>query len=162
MGQIKEKILRVYFENPEKEFTIREISSLTKVPRATVHKKLKELKQEKYFEDELFFKIKKSNYYIEQIFSVGLIDYIVENLNPTCIILFGSFRKGEYDKNSDIDIFVESFIKKDLDLKKFENKLGHKIDLFVETSLNKLNSNLFNNVVNGIKLYGSFKLKWEI
>lgn len=158
MGQVKEEILGVYFENPGKEFTIREISSLAKVPRATVHKKLKELKQEKYFEDKLFFKVKKCNYYIEQIFSVGLINYLVKNLNPSCIILFGSFRKGESDKNSDIDIFVESSIKKEINLSGFEKKLKHKIDLFVKSNISNLQENLFNNVVNGIKLYGSLSV----
>ena len=50
-------------------------------------------------------------------------------------------------------------IKKNVNLKKFEKKLGHKIQLFVESDINKLHSNLFNNVVNGIKLFGSFKIK---
>lgn len=160
MGQnVENKILKVYFENPEKEFTVREVSSLTKVPRATVHKKILELKKENYFNDELFFKIKKTNFYIEEIFSSGLIRFLINELNPSLVILFGSFRKGESDKNSDIDLFVESSVKKNLDLTKFERKLKHKIDLFIEFDLNKVNSNLLNNVVNGIKLYGSFKVK---
>jgi predicted nucleotidyltransferase len=83
----------------------------------------------------------------------------LKTLNPSCIILFGSIRKGESDKTSDIDIFVESSVKKSLDLSKFEKKIGHKIDLFIESDLKNLNSNLFNNVINGIKLYGSFKIK---
>lgn len=153
------KILKVYFENPEKEFTVREISKLTQIPRATVHNKIKEIKTKDYFKDELFFKIKKSNFYIEELFSSGVIRFLIDELSPSFIILFGSFRKGESDKESDIDLFVESSINKNLDLGKFEKKLGHKIDLFVEKNLEKLNPGLFNNVVNGIKLYGSFKIK---
>ncbi|PIO00888.1 hypothetical protein COT60_03380 [Candidatus Pacearchaeota archaeon CG09_land_8_20_14_0_10_30_9] len=160
MGQEdREKILRIYFENPGKEFTVREASSLTKIPKSTVHKILIEIKKGIYFSDELYFKNLKTNYYTNQLFSSGLIRFLIDNLNPSLIILFGSFRKGESDKDSDMDVFVESQIKKEIDLKKFEKKIGHKIDLFVETSLEKLNSNLFNNVVNGIKLYGSFKIK---
>jgi len=160
MGQEdREKILRIYFENPGKEFTVREASSLTKIPKSTVHKILIEIKKGIYFSDELYFKNLKTNYYTNQLFSSGLIGFLIDNLNPSLIILFGSFRKGESDKDSDMDVFVESQIKKEIDLKKFEKKIGHKIDLFVETSLEKLNSNLFNNVVNGIKLYGSFKIK---
>ena len=155
----REKILRIYFENPGKEFTVREASSLTKIPKSTVHKILIEIKKGIYFSDELYFKNLKTNYYTNQLFSSGLIRFLIDNLNPSLIILFGSFRKGESDKDSDMDVFVESQIKKEIDLKKFEKKIGHKIDLFVETSLEKLNSNLFNNVVNGIKLYGSFKIK---
>jgi len=160
MGQEdREKILRIYFENPGKEFTVREASSLTKIPKSTVYKILIEIKKGIYFSDELYFKNLKTNYYTNQLFSSGLIRFLIDNLNPSLIILFGSFRKGESDKDSDMDVFVESQIKKEIDLKKFEKKIGHKIDLFVETSLEKLNSNLFNNVVNGIKLYGSFKIK---
>lgn len=159
MGQKENKILEVFYENPGKNFTIREISSLTKIPRATVHKKVKELREEDFFKDELYFRIKKTNYYVEKLFSCGVVDFLIKELNPSVIILFGGFRKGESDKDSDFDLFVESSSKKNLDLKKFEKKLGHKIDLFVEASLNKLNLNLFNNVVNGIKIYGSFKLK---
>ncbi|MBU2527510.1 MAG: nucleotidyltransferase domain-containing protein [Bacteroidetes bacterium] len=160
MGQETEKrILRVYFENPGKDFTIREISNLTKIPRATVHKKLKEIKNSEYFKDELYFKIKKANYYIEKILSSGFIRFIIDELNPSLIILYGSFRKGESNKESDIDLFIESPVKKNIDFKKYEKKIGHKIDLFVELSINNLNDNLFNNVVNGIKLYGSFKVK---
>ncbi len=153
------KILRVYFENPGKKFTVREIFGLTKIPRATVHKKITEIKDKDYFKDELFFKVKKTNYYIEEMFSSGLIRFLINELNPSLIILFGSFRKGESEKGSDIDLFIESSVKKEINLRKFEKKISHKIDLFVETNINKLNNNLFNSVVNGIKLYGSFKIK---
>jgi predicted nucleotidyltransferase len=105
------------------------------------------------------FRIKKINYYVEEIVKVGLIKYLVEELNPSCIILFGSFRKGDSVKESDIDLFVESSIKKDLNLKKFESKLGHKVDLFVENKISNIQENLFNNLINGIKLYGNLKIK---
>lgn len=160
MGQTnKEKILRVYFENPGEDFSVRRICSLTGIPRSTVHKKVTEIKSENYFKDDLFFKTIKIHYYIKELFFSGLIHFLIETLNPSLIILFGSFRKGESDSESDIDLFVESPIKKELNLKKFEKKIGHSIDLFVEKNLEKLNANLFNNVVNGIKLYGSFKIK---
>ena len=52
------------------------------------------------------------NYFMEEIVKSGLVDYLIENLNPSCIILFGSIRKGDSVGESDIDIFVESFVKK--------------------------------------------------
>jgi Fic family protein len=62
MGQNnKEKILNVYFENTGKSFTVRELSNLTKIPRATMQNKLVELKKQKLIdknnlvlENELF------------------------------------------------------------------------------------------------------------
>jgi predicted nucleotidyltransferase len=161
----KTRILEEFYENPNKEFTIRELSKSTKIPKSTIQRELKILKnkglitKENKVDNNLLFKIKKINFYIEKIVSVGLIDYLIEKLNPTCIILFGSIRKGESNNESDIDLFVETPIKKTINLNKFEKKLKHAIQLFTESNINRLPENLFNNVTNGIKLYGSFKIK---
>ena len=166
MGQAnEEKVLEVFFEHPDKSFTVREIAKLAAIPRATAHKLIKKLKKESFItkdnraENNLLFTTKKINFYIEKIVSSGLIDELVGRLNPSCIILFGSVRKGDSAKESDIDIFIETPIKKEISLNKFEKKLRHKVQLFVESDINRLQSNLYNNVVNGIKLYGSFKIK---
>lgn len=166
MGQeIKEKILEVFYETPEKELSIREISKKSKIPKSTVQKYLQILKKEKLIDknnigmQNLYFKIKKINYFVEKLVLCGFIEEIIKKMNPSCIIVFGSVRKGEYVKESDIDLFIESHVKKNIELSKFEKKLKHKIQIFVETDINKLNKNLFNNVVNGIKIFGSFKIK---
>lgn len=166
MGQNnKEKILETFFEYPEKEFTVRELSKLTRIPRSTVHKLLIELKKNNLItknnkaQDSLYFKAKKTNYFIEKIILSKLIEEIIDKLSPSCIILFGSIRKGESIKDSDIDLFIETSIKKEISLKKYEKILKHKIQIHIETDINNLQPNLFNNVVNGIKLFGSFKIK---
>lgn len=159
------KILGLFYEYPNRKFTVREISRLARIPRATTHKILLGLKKQKLVtkdniaQNSLFFKNKKINFFIEKIIESGLIDEIINRINPSCIILFGSIRKGESVKESDIDIFVESHVKKELNLKKFEKKIGHKIQLFAEPSINKMQKNLFNNIINGIKLYGAFSIK---
>jgi len=163
--KIEEEILEQFYEYPRKKFTVRELSNLIRVPRATVHKKLIDLKnkglisKENEIEDSLLFRTKKINYYIERIVESGVVDEIINKLNPSCVILFGSIRKGDSVKESDIDLFVESFVKKKINLGKFERRMGHKIQLFVESDIKKLQDNLFNNVINGIKLFGSFKVK---
>ena len=165
MGQIEDKIMGVFYENPNKKFSVRQIVKLTNIPRSTAHKYLVELKKfglvtkENISSENLFFKVKKINYYTERIVNSGLINELIKNFNPSFIILFGSIRKGDSTKESDIDIFVESNIKKDINLKLYEKKLKHKIQLFVENNINNLQPNLFNNVANGIKIYGSFKIK---
>ncbi len=162
---IENKIMEVFYEFPEKSFTVRELSSLTKIPRATLHKKVILLKnrgvitKDNHAKDTLLFKTKKINYFIEKIVASGLVEKIIEDLNPSCIILFGSIRKGDSIKESDIDLFVESPKKEDMNFSIFEKRLGHPIQLFVESNINDLNQELLNNVVNGIKLFGSFKIK---
>lgn len=166
MEQIKtNQILELFYENPNQRFTIREISKITKIPRATAHRIIRSLKKqglmnkENFANENLLFKTKKINFFIERIVSSGLIEKLINKFNPSCIILFGSIRKGESIKESDIDLFIESQIKREANLSKFEKKLRHKIQLFVESDINKLQKNLFNNVINGVKLYGSLNLK---
>lgn len=160
-----DKILELFYEYPRKKFTVREISKITKLPKSTVQNYLKELKKEKIIEqnqasDSKIFKQKKINFFIEKIISSGLIDYLEKELTPSCIILFGSFRKGESEIDSDIDIFIETHKeKKKKKLENFEKILKHNIQLFIEEDINALQPHLFNNIVNGIKLSGSFKIK---
>jgi len=166
MGQnTEERILEVFYENPSRAFTVRKIEKMTNLPRSTVHKYLTQLKKQRLITKEnissenLLFKIKKTNFFIEKILESGIVYEIIEKMNPSCIILFGSIRKGESNKESDIDLFIESPIKKEVSLLKYEKKLKHPIQLLTETDMNNIHSDLYNNIVNGIKLYGSFKIK---
>jgi len=59
---------------------------------------------------------------------------------------------------SDIDLFVQAK-ERSINLLKFERKLKHKLNLYFEEDLNKMSSELFNNIINGIKLSGYLKLK---
>jgi len=159
-----DRLLEVFYENPSRQFTVRELASKTRMPKSTVNNYLVQLRKEKLLskknqaiESDLF-KAKKTFYFIEKMIRSGLIDSIEHDINPSCIILFGSFRKGESDKDSDIDIFVES-TKKAIDLSRFEKKLKHMIQLFIEKDINNLPERLCNNVMNGIKLKGFFRIR---
>ena len=164
-SEILDRLLELFYEHPGKKFTVRDIAGKTRVPRATAHeylnalKKLNLITKDNMAESSLMFKTKKTNYFIERMISSGLISEIISQMNPSCIILFGSIRKGESVQESDIDIFVESSLKKQIELRKFEKALNHNIQLFVENDINSLQPNLFNNVINGIKIYGSIKIK---
>ena len=168
MGQMDknmDKILEVFFEFPGKKFTIRGMAKMAKLPKSTVQNYMANLKnmemitKDNQASNTRFFKIRKINYYIEKIYASGLIERLNEIYAPSCIILFGSFRKGDSVKESDMDIFVETTVKKEPDLSDFEEKLKHKVQIFKETDINKLPPRLFNNVINGIKLEGFFKIK---
>ena len=168
MGQINQKwdkILELIFEYSNQKFTIREISKKTKIPSSSVQRYIQELKNEGVLIKEGrantndYFKLKKTFFIIDKMHRLGLINYLVKELNPSVIIVFGSIRKGEYERDSDIDLFIESSVEKEIDLKKYEKLLNHKIQIFIENDINNLHSNLFNSIINGIKLFGSFKIK---
>ena len=165
MDENMDKILELFFEFPNEQFTIRHIARKTKIPKSTVHKYLKKLKsmnlitKDNYASNTRYFKIKKINYFIEKIYASGLIEHLKNFYVPSCIILFGSFRKGDSVASSDIDIFLETTKMKETDLAKFEKKLKHKIQIFKEKSMGDLKSRrLWNNIVNGIKLEGFLKV----
>lgn len=159
------KILELFYEYPRESYTVREIAKRTKIPKSTVQKYLDFLKKKNFVDknnlagNSLSFKTKKINYFVEKIVNSGLIEYLEQELHPDSIILFGSFRKGESEKESDIDLFIESHHQKDIKLRKFEKKIKHKIDLHIHKDIYDLPEDLFPNVINGIKLSGFIEIK---
>jgi len=165
ISQKWDRILKLLFEYSNDKFSVREISKKTKIPSSSVQRYLTKLKKQGFILKENmanitpYFKLKKTFFVIDKMFKIGLIDFLNKELNPSVVVLFGSIRKGEYEKASDIDIFVESSIKKTVDFGIYEKKLGHKIQLFIEGDVNNLHLNLRSNVINGIKLAGYLKIK---
>ncbi len=165
INQKWDKILESIFEYPNREFTIREISKITKIPTSNIQRYLKELREKEIINtnNQLIInnynKFLKSYFMINKLYENKLIDYINNTFVPSLIIIFGSVRKGEYDFESDIDIFIESTKNIKVDLSNFEKKLNHKIQLFIYKDIKELPNNLLNNVINGIKLTGYIKIK---
>ena len=168
----KLKIMELFFEEPTRAFQIREIARITKIAHTSTKNYLEKLREESFVkkikgniynsyianQENRILKIYKQQNLILKLYKSELIDYLEDNLHPKCIVLFGSARKGEYTKTSDIDIFVQTS-EKPLNLMKFEKILKHKINLFFEEDINKLSNELFNNIINGIILSGYLKIK---
>lgn len=173
-----DKVLELFIKEPEREFHVREIAKILKKSPTTISKYLKDYEKKKILSSVrklnhlLFqansespnFKQLKLNYNLDLLHESGFIDYLTEEFNePKAIVLFGSFAKAEDNKNSDIDLLIVSSKKEEVNLEKFEKKLGHKIQLFVhsEGELEKLkvkNKELFNNWINGIVVHGYFEV----
>ena len=171
-------ILNLFIKNPEKEYHIREVARILKKSPTTISKNLNELSRQKILIKEkisnhYYFKANAENkeykrlkleYNLKKIKESGVIEFLEEKLNyPEAIILFGSWRKSENNKESDLDILVITSNKKELNLNKFEKKLNTKIQLFLfaEKDIERLkskNKELLNNMINGITLYGF----WEV
>jgi len=167
----REKVLEVFYEFPAKGFTVREISKLAKIPRATVHKILVGLKKEGMVDGDgrasgsRLFLSRKVGYFVDKIVASGLVDFLVEEFGPSTIVLFGSVSKGSSVKESDVDIFVSTYVEDkmkvemSLDMSKFERKIGHKIDLHLYDNIKDVNEDLRGNIANGIKLEGYLDVK---
>src|SRR3989338_3113379 len=108
-----DKILWLLFEHPGKKFTIRQIASKTGIPPSSVQRYVKEVRKEGLVASDnraassQYAKFIKTAFMIDKLFQSGLIEYLDKKLSPSAVIVFGSARKGEYDSESDIDLFVE-------------------------------------------------------
>ncbi len=166
-------ILKLFLEEPTREFNVREIARILKIAPATASSKLKTLEKKgllkvrkerlldlyKANSEEEFYKDLKIFYNIRKLKESGLIKELNRfYLKPT-IIFFGSGSKGEDTLDSDLDLLVISEKTKDfLDKKIFEEKLNRKIQLFIVRDVNGLrNKHLVNNILNGITLQGGIK-----
>lgn len=170
----KNKILKIFFENPAEEFHVRELAKLLKIAPTTATKYADLLTRQKILEkrreinlilyranmESNSYRINKTFYNINKIIGSGLVSFIEEKFNhPEAISLFGSYAKGENTKKSDIDLFILSESKRELNLTEFEKTLKCRIQFFTFNrksfeEMKEKNKELLNNILNGHVLYG--------
>ncbi len=170
MGQ--NRILRQFFEQPAKGFQIRGLARSLRMPKTTVgyhvnallKKGLVVKDREGVFpsfranESSEKYRLAKRQEFLETLMDSGLMDYIEGETRPACVVLFGSFAKGEYASGSDIELFVQA-AERPLDLRKYERALGHPLHLLFETDLARMSDQLVNSIANGVKLSGFLKVR---
>ena len=164
---IKTVIKEYFFLNPTAKLRVREIERTLKVPLPSVIRYCKELEKEGimktikignvvfYTSDRTNTKylLEKKFYNIKQIYSSHILDYLKETLSNPIVIIFGSYAKGEDTETSDIDIYIKTLSKKNINLESFEKFLKRKIQIFIYSDINKIpNKHLANNIINGITL----------
>lgn len=99
------------------------------------------------------YKDYKKIYNLLELQNSNLIPFLKDTLMPKCIILFGSYQRGEDLEESDIDLFVE-YKEEKLDLSKFAKKLNRKIQLHFKENFKDYPKELKNNIINGMVLEG--------
>lgn len=105
---------------------------------------------------KLFVELSRA-YWLQEFEKAGLVDYLEDQYVSPLIILFGSFSKAEIKKESDIDLAVFSVSNKAVDLKRFEEELGRKIQLFAFRRKEDVkNKELLNNILCGFVVSGSW------
>ena len=174
----KKKIIEVLFKYPEREFSLSDLARGAGVAKANIGRILTEFQESglitieklskiwriKANQTNLLFIRSKMVYNLGFIYKSGLVEFLLDYFkNPKAIILFGSFRKGEDISNSDIDIAIESdepefktIVLRELS--EFEKIIGRKIQLHLFNRKN-IDINLFNNIANGIVLWGFLEVK---
>jgi len=170
---INTDILKISFEEPSKEFNVREVARILKISPATASKELKSLAKMNFLKErkERIFILYRANlesddyrdlktyYNVRKLKESGFVDALNNfYLKPT-IVLFGSASNGIDTETSDFDLVIISEKTDMIDVKKFEEKINRKIQLLVVRDIKDLkNEHLINNVLNGLVIQG--KIRW--
>jgi len=164
------KILRVFFDEPNKKFQLRELVRLTDISLPSVKNHVESLLKEgllnvinegiyKSYKSSFSkeYKVLKINDLLIRLEESGFIKELEDTFTPNCIVLYGSTVEGTDDERGDVDIFIQSK-KKDFKLTRYEELLKRKISLLFEPNIEKIDNNLKNSLANGIVLSGFLKV----
>lgn len=174
--ETKLNILAPFFEDPHKEFTIRELARIIHVNHTTVRQYLAKLVTEGILQKKKgqvypvynviisrrYLNL-KLHYNLEKLRESDIIEHLEKSFDFPVIVLFGSYAKAQDAKDSDIDICVISNIKKELSLHSFQ-KILHKpvqLHLFLKKefeTMKKKSPELVNSIANGIVLSGELEI----
>ena len=100
----------------------------------------------------------KRRYALNQLYGSGLIQELLTQERARTIIVFGSFAKGDWYNESDIDIFIYGEV--DLDKAAFARRLGRHIELHVFGSreeMMRVRTGLLRNVMNAYLVKGEMQ-----
>ncbi len=171
----EENVLKLILENsPLKEWHFEEIVREAKATKAVSNKWLK-----KYTKKGLLKRIKKKGkfpyftagsnnpayqslkkiYALEQLYKSGLIQKLLSLKKARTIIIFGSTIKGDWYKDSDIDIFIYGNAD-ELEKNTYELKLGRNIEMHVfenKEEIREVKTGLIKNIINGYFVKGQIQ-----
>jgi predicted nucleotidyltransferase len=165
----KIRILRLFFEGPNERLHLREVARRVGLSATGAMKILRRLEKEGLLEKERAavtvvyrgnydnekFKALKRALNLYSLNSSGLVSELVDFFKvPECIVLFGSYAKGEDTRESDIDIAVLTGMKEYPQLDVYENNLKKKISLHLIDNIKNEEKDFINTLVNGIVIYG--------
>jgi len=161
---IKQIIKEYFFDNPTNKLRVRQIEKKLNLSFPSVIFYCKKLKNDGILKtvevsnvvfytadrDNQNYLLEKKFYNIKNLYNSDFIDYIKTELSNPVIVVFGSYAKGEDIESSDIDLYIETPSKKEVNLEKYEKILKRRIQLFVHRDINEIrNKELKNNIVNG-------------
>ena len=171
MESKEEKILQLFFENPTKEWHFEEILKEAKIGRSKAYgwlikfikegliKRIKTNGKMPYYlsnHDMPAYRNMKKIFALNALYQTGLLNDLCSLNKAKTVILFGSFARSDWYKNSDIDIFIYGN-PEGLKIADYERKLHRNIQLFIcnnAKELSKLGTGLIKNIIKGNLIKG--------
>ncbi len=171
----EENLLKIILENsPLKHWHFEEMVKEAKVTRAVANKwirkyvkegllkRVKEHGRFPYFSagsnNPAYF-AKKRVFALNQIYDSGLMQHLLSLEKAKAIIIFGSMAKGDWYKESDIDIFIYGN-SNGLEKHKFELRLKRNLELHIfktKKEIDEVKTGLIKNIINGLVIKGSIQ-----
>jgi predicted nucleotidyltransferase len=174
-----EKCLIYFYAFPRRTIGLTELSKLIRSSKTATKKAVETLLQQDFLKREIagktwilsvnqrhhYFLTKKVPYHLEKICESGIVEAIHKSIpQARAIILFGTYRWGDDNEESDIDIAVEVLDDHEIEVVRLGviEQLGYRKKVTVNVhifSRNKINLNLFANIANGILLDGFLEVR---
>ncbi|MFH1212074.1 MAG: ArsR family transcriptional regulator [Candidatus Woesearchaeota archaeon] len=169
-------IMKPFFEEPARKFSIRELSRILKINHTTVRQHLNGLVKEGFLSSknegvysfyQLVLNKKTLNlklyYNLEKLRISNIAEDLEKMYDLPIIVLFGSYAFAIDDLVSDIDICLITDINKEFPAEKYQKILNRKVSIhkFSKKSWEKSkksNPHLVNNICNGITLSGEIEV----
>jgi predicted nucleotidyltransferase len=165
----KIRILKLFFEGPNERLHLREVARRVGLSATGAMKILRALEKESLLEKEhaAVTVVYRGNYDNEDfialkrslnLYSLNYSRLVSELIDffkiPECIVIFGSYAKGEDTRESDIDIAVMTNMKEYPQLDIYEDILKRRISLHLIDNIKKEEKDFINTLANGIVIYG--------
>lgn len=175
--QSKENIiLELFFENPSRQWHFEEILKQAKIARSKADRWLKKFVKEKLIKrvkqkgkmpyyigtyESTSYKNNKKIFAMQKLYDSGLLDHLTSLKKAKTVIIFGSFTRSDWYKNSDIDVFIYGD-PEGLNIGKFELALHRDIELFIgkdKKELKRFGAGLLRNIIKGNIIKGDIPIE---
>ncbi|MBI4919346.1 nucleotidyltransferase domain-containing protein [archaeon] len=169
-----EKLKELFFKETLRRWHFEVLVKESKLSRERVNYYLKELLKEKIVKkfktkrkmpyyivnrNSSLFRFEKRLYGLKMLKQAGLFDNLSSDKIKTAIV-FGSFARGDWNKSSDVDLFIYGDIE-NFEKGKIERELKREIQLFNYADPEKikedLDPNVILNIVKGFNIKGSLE-----
>ncbi|MBI3032166.1 nucleotidyltransferase domain-containing protein [Candidatus Woesearchaeota archaeon] len=172
MESKEKKLLQLFFEEPTREWHFEEILREAEITRSKADrwlkqfikegliKRIKEKRKMPYYMSDYeasAYKNRKKLFALDILYQSGLLNHLSSLKKAETIIIFGSFARSDWYKNSDLDIFIYGNAD-GLKIADYELKLHHEIQLFIcqtKKELIKLGIGLVKNIIKGNIIKGN-------
>ncbi|MDO8740598.1 MAG: nucleotidyltransferase domain-containing protein [Candidatus Woesearchaeota archaeon] len=171
MKSKEDHVLELFFENPTKEWHFEEILKEAKLARSKADRWLKQFTKEKLVKrvkergkmpyytgnyESPAYKNRKKLFALNKLYDSGFLNHLSSLRKAKTVILFGSFARSDWYKNSDIDLFIYGD-PEGLKIGNYEMKLSRNIQLFIchnQQELHKFGLGLIRNIIKGNLIKG--------